>query len=232
MDIEKEITELCIKRFGDNLAGVVVFGSYLSGPYVQGISDIDCLVYLKLREGMNLENEGNILTTLGKSINLSIQNLETVEGSYERIYSEGSWSTWITLVCGSRIIYQTEQFSDFILRLRNRNLMKERIIEYIKHKDSFELSIYLHRLTDWNLTKALYSHIRRKLQILSFEVTKQPVFDYRNCLTNIKTDDETKHLLLNLASYYEQRRPMTREEAEPYFDISAELTKKIILDFK
>jgi hypothetical protein len=224
---EQEITELCLRQFGANLAGIALFGSYNSGPYVEGVSDIDVIIYLQRRAGMILEQERVFLVESSKNIKLAVHHLETLDVGFDRIYREGSWASWITLVCGSNLIYTTPAFVEFINKLHAKDISPENLIEYIKRKDAFELHGYLKRVYNWDLTKSMYSHIRRKLQILSYKKTRQPVFDYLACLRNVELDTKTKNLLENLEKYYEKRMPLTSEEAQPYFEISAMLSRMI-----
>jgi len=228
MNIEQEITELCLKQFGANLAGIAIFGSYNAGPYVEGVSDIDVNIYLLRRNGMDLAQEKAVLVESAKALKLSVHHLETLDVGLDRIYREGSWTSWITLTCGSKFICATPAFVEFIDKIRAKDIAQENLIEYIKHKDELELAGYLRRISDWDLTKCLYAHIRRKLQILSYRKTKQPEFDYLKCLANIGVNAATKSLLDNLAKYYEIRMSLTGEEAQPYFETAAMLSKMII----
>lgn len=224
MEVEKEILYLCKEQFGTNLAAVAIFGSYNYGPYLEGVSDIDAIVLLHKRDNLALKDEKSILTAKGEKIKLSVQQLATVEEIKERIYREGSWSSWITLICGSKQIYTTNEFKSLIQELKNKDIPKDNLLQYILHKDEFELEGYLPKTTGWDLTKGLYSHLRRKLQIINYYTNKKSDFSYISCLMSIELKEEDKKRLNWLSEMYTSREILTPEAAKMYFEIAKELT--------
>lgn len=227
MDKEQFILGLCQSQFGTNLAGIIIFGSYNEGPYREGESDVDVFVLLHKFDKLDLAKEKSILTNSGEQIRLSVQQLTTLEELKDRIYREGSWSSWITLICGSKHIYKTEEFEDFVKEIKEKNIPAENLINYVKHKDELELRGYLGKTIGWDLTKGIYSHIRRKLQILNYYTTKKLEFSYVSCLTNTKFTEEERKILTWLSEMYSARESLTPEAAKMYFDISKDLTSQI-----
>ncbi len=54
------------QRFGSNLAGIAVFGSYNNEPYLAGTSDIDIIVLLHRADARDMELEKQRLVWLSE----------------------------------------------------------------------------------------------------------------------------------------------------------------------
>src|SRR3989344_4906244 len=108
----KKIKNYFVSRYKDNLASVVLFGSVVTGKYVEGKSDIDTIVLLKKKENLNLDEEKKRVFEERTEKNLSIQNLMDLKYAKENLVSGKSWSTYWALASekGSRILYSTPEF--------------------------------------------------------------------------------------------------------------------------
>ena len=93
-----------------------------------------------------------------------------------------SWSTYITIVSdeSSRILYSTPEFEVTRNWLKKHPPSKKGLKEYIKRKDNIELEGYLRKAKDFILTKALVSHLRRKLQIINYYETISDIQGFRD----------------------------------------------------
>src|SRR3989344_1097401 len=126
---EKRIIKACLERYGGNLAGILIFGSYNTGQYDHRISDIDTIILLNKKEGLDLQKEQTSLREELSELNLSIQHFDTIKDYEEHIYKKGSWSSWITVICGSKIIYSAPKFKNFRKRLSKKPISKKELIE-------------------------------------------------------------------------------------------------------
>lgn len=221
MSVKSEIVNACLKRQKDNLAAVLVFGSFRTGPYVEGVSDIDLAILYKRKIDFAREKFG-----IEKEVkrNLSIQQMATLEEAFARIYKEGSWSTWITILVGSEAMYRIKEFDVFKKRLA-KPLDKERLLNYLIRKDGVELNGYFKDIKGWELAKGLFSHIRRKLQIISYYQGNKLEFDYDRCLNDSKVGD--KGVLDKLSKIYFSRGKLTAQEEVLYRKIALRLTDEI-----
>jgi len=226
-DLEKRIIESSLRKYNENLAAILIFGSYNTGQFVFGISDIDAIILFKRRENIDFENEKYELGNELEDIRLKILHFKTLKDYEEHIYNKGSWSSWITVIKGSKILYSTHEFEDFKKRLENNPISKERLKEYIKDKDKFELEGYLKESSGWDLTKGLFSHIRRKLQILNYYKGNELNFDYNTCLINLG-DINGREKLERLKELYNKRRVLYKKEFESYVKLANLLTEKIM----
>ncbi|MBU0760397.1 MAG: nucleotidyltransferase domain-containing protein [Nanoarchaeota archaeon] len=229
---EKRITNICLNRLRDNLAGILIFGSYNTGEFVLGKSDIDLLILLKEDNGMKFQKEEDILKHVELTdLKPSIVHFRPLEDYKEHIYREGAWSSWITIICGSKVIYSTEDFEKFRTYLEQHPLSSENLKDYIKTKDYIELEGYFKRNSGWNLTKAYYSHLRRKLQILNFLEGNTLDFDFTTCLNNLDCLIENK-LLQKIEKLYKERKEITEQEVKKYYVLAKKLTKQILEKLK
>ncbi|MBI2448823.1 nucleotidyltransferase domain-containing protein [Candidatus Pacearchaeota archaeon] len=247
-NLEKQIVNTCLERYNGNLAAVLIFGSYNTGPFVEGISDLDTIMLFKDENNMDLRKEQDELRDKLSDVNLSIHHFRTIKDYEEHIYEECSWSSWITVICGSRIAYSTKEFEDFRQRLIDNPIPKDKLINYLKHKDKVDLE-GLNNTDGWNLTKALFAHIRRKLQILNYYVrignnSEHPKnlknkrksfsdsedkldFDYDKCLSNLRGIEYQKELRI-LGYLYKKRKSLGKNSIDGYIKIAKYLAKRAL----
>ena len=235
-NLEKRIIDSCLERFDNNLAAILIFGSYNTGQFVEGVSDIDMIILFKEESSFDFEKERYELGNNLADINPKIVHFRTINDYEKHIYEEGSWSSWITVIRGSRAIYSTNEFDNFRNRLLNNPIPKEKLLKYIKRKDNCELEEKLfirgnnEKRTEWQLTKWLFLHIRRKLQILNYYIGNKLEFDYKKCLDNLRNIKgiENENMLKKLGELYGSRRVLKNEEIEAYLNVAKSLTNSII----
>ena len=104
---------------------------------------------------------------------------------------------------------------------------KEKLEEYLRHKDEFELEGYNKDRDLWDKTKGLYSHFRRKLQIMNYYFGNNLEFDFDKCLKNFSEIKE-KEKLEYLAGLYKRRESLSKDEAKEYIAMAKKFTNKII----
>lgn len=226
MNAEDKIKEICLEQNGENLAAILIFGSYGIKTYAAGVSDIDAIILLKEKGTLDFEKEQKNLREKLAEINLSIHHFTDIESYKNHIYQGASWSSWITVLKSPKQIYTTQEFEDFKKYLASHELDKEKLKEYILQKDKFELEGYFKQRTGWELTKGIFSHLRRKLQILNYYSGNDLDFDYDKCLANLKL--KNKRSLQKIGQFYCERLNLSTSEIPVYYEIAKSLTKKIM----
>lgn len=225
----KKIRSFIVSRYGDNLAGLLVFGSANTGQFHEGRSDIDTIILLKKLNGLDLEKETNFLIESLKSENFRTQYFHTVESIKEHVKKRVSWSTRITILSkeGSRVLYSTPEFEKLKRWLIDNFPSKEDIMRYVIEKDKVELDGYFKEIENFDLTKALMSHVRRKLQIMNYFQSNKIIFDYDICLNDVELPAEEKGKLKELYRIYEKREKLSKKQISDYYNLARELTKRI-----
>ncbi|GEM_PF-4761474 len=233
MALEESLTkirEFLLERYKGNLAGILLFGTANTGEFKEGMSDIDTMIFLKEQGGLNIDGEIKFLCNALKSERFSIQYLFSLRSVIYYIEERGSFSTYITIVSkdGSRTLYSTPEFEKVREQLRKTPPSKKDIKRFIEKKDEFELKGYFKEISNFELTKALFSHIRRKLQIMNYFKNNELIFDYKKCINNLKLPADKIREIEHLYEKYSGRKSLTESETEKYYRLAKEFTGKII----
>lgn len=226
-NLEKKLVERCLSNYKGNLAAVLIFGSYNVGPFRNGSSDLDTIILLKEEDNVDFEKETKILQEQLKDLNVALHHFRTIENYRAHIYSKGSWSSWITVICGSKVAYSTPDFERFRKELAKKPIQNAKLIAYVQSKDGTDLSLDLEKTSEWVRTKAIFSHIKRKLQILNYNTGNKLEFDYSRCLEKLKDLKDAKELK-KLSELYEKREGLGLDEAKKYVLIARNLTKDVL----
>ena len=232
MALKKSLTrikEFLLDRYKDNLAGILLFGTANTGEFREGKSDIDTMIFVKEQRGLNIDDEIKFLVGALKSERFATQYFYTLEGIVQYIKERGSFSTYITIVGGdgSRTLYSTPEFEETRQRLRENPPSREELKKYVMEKDQFELDGYFKDIEGFKLTKALFAHIRRKLQIMNYFKTKNLKFDYNQCADNLDFSTAEKKIINSLQEDYSKRKPLTSDEVNIYYHLAKQFTERI-----
>ncbi len=224
------IRDFLLGRYKKNLAAILIFGSANTNHFIQGKSDIDHMIFLKKLGQINIEDEIKFLYNSLKSENFASQYFNDLKGLRDYIKNRKSFSTYITVVSkdGSRIAYTTPEFEKTREYLRKHPLTKTEIQEQVREKDEFELEGYFKKISGYDLTKALMSHLRRKLQIMNYFQTDELVFDYEACLNNAFVSSQQKEMLERLYHFYKKRENMPKGDIDYYTNLAKEFTDRIV----
>ncbi len=223
-----EIKKFLKNKYKENLAAILVFGSANTGEWKEGKSDIDLIILFRDNSKLKLIKEKNRLFKELPKFSTSAIHFRTIKNYEKHIYKEGSWSSWITAINGSKKLYSTKEFEKFRNHLIKNPISKKKLINYVKGKDHFELKGYFKKIKFFDLTKALFSHLRRKIQIMNYYKIKQIIFDYNQCLENLNFERSRKIKLKKLYKLYKRRANMPKTEIVYYKNLSKELTKEIL----
>ena len=223
----QNIKKFLLERYKDNLAGILIFGSANTNHFIEGKSDIDHMIFLKRKNNINFKKELKYLFRKLKNYHFSSQYMNSLKGIKEYIKKRKSFSTYITIVSddGSRVIYSTPEFEKTKEWLLKHPFKKKEIKNFVREKDKFELDGYFKDIKNYELTKALMSHIRRKLQIINYLKTGKLIFDYEKCIRNARLDNEKE--LERLYEVYKHRGKLSKKEINYYYTLARELTEKI-----
>ncbi len=222
--LENKIIHFCKNKYKNNLAAVLIYGSYFTGNYKENESDLDLIILLKSIPPKE-KDKGELIKKI-PSLKLFIHHLKTIKDYKKEIYEKGSWSSWIVLTKGSKIIFSSKEFIDFQKSLINYPINKNKLMKFIIEKDNFDLNIDLPKKSGWPATKMIFAHIRRKLQILYFYKKNQIEPDFGVCLSSLNIHYNEKLKLLN--KYYLKRDLISNKEITNYVIISKNLTKTLI----
>lgn len=225
----ERIRNFILKRYGDNLVAILVYGSANTGHFKKGKSDIDTMIFLKKLNGLNLERETKFLIRSLASENFRTQYFHTLASIKKYVTERISWSTIITILSkdGSRVLYSTPAFKKLKKWLMENFPTREQIYKYVKEKDKFELYGYFKKIKKFELTKGLMSHIRRKLQIINYLQTGKLIFDYSRCLKNVYLPENEKEKLRNLYKLYNNQKKLSKKQVREYYHLAKQFTKRI-----
>jgi len=226
----QRIRNFLLDRYKNNLAAILIFGSANTNHFVGGKSDIDHMIFLKTLGGIDTSEEIKLLFDKLKSENFASQYFNSLKGVKDYIKKRKSFSTYITIVSkdGSRTVYTTPEFERTREYLRKHPFTRKEIQEQIQEKDKFELDGYFREINDYNLTKALMSHLRRKLQVINYFKTGKLVFDYESCLKGISLVKNEREELERLYNLYQKRKSLSKKDVKYYGGLAQKFTERII----
>lgn len=223
----KKIKRFILKRYGDNLAAILLFGTAHTGEFKEGVSDIDIMIFLKKQGDSNLDEESASLFNDLRTERFTTQYFHTLESMKRYIKERTSFSTYLVITSkdGSRVLYSTPEFEWLKSWLKENPPSIQEIKRYVEKKDGFELDGYFKKLKGFDLTKAIFSHIRRKLQVIAYLKTGELVFNYNRCLNKV---DLSKEKLKKLYEIYEQRKNISKKQIDSYYRIAKKFKRKIL----
>jgi len=216
------------KRYKGNLAGLLIFGSANTGHFVEGKSDIDAIILLKNKEGVNFEEEIILLSDSLKSENFTTQYFHTLQSIKDYILEGKSWGTFITIVSddGCLVLCSSSEFEGLREWFVENPLDKDDCIKYLCGKNKSDVNGYFKKAKGYELTKSLMAHIRKQLQMLNFLKNGGLVYNYEDCLDNSELGSGDKDRLMVLYDKYSDREGLGRG-AESYFDYIKKLNKMV-----
>lgn len=217
------------KRYGKNLAAVLVFGSANTGKFKSGKSDIDTIILLKNKEGLNFEEEIILLSDKLKKLNFATQYFHTLRSIKDQILKRKSWGVFITIASrdGSLVLYSTPEFQKLKQWFRKHPLKKKDCLKYLQEKNKTDVNGYFKKRKGYELTKSIMAHIRKQLQILNFLRNGLLVYNYKECLDYLNLAKNDNKKLLVLYDKYEKRASLKKSEVDAYYDYFRKLNGMI-----
>ena len=237
MGLDEEISkvlEKLRKRYHDDLAAWIIYGTGADGTWIEGKSDIDSIIILKDSARIPDMDKESLFSYL-RGYNLSIVEFHKIVDYFNDIITRGRWTSMVTIIDPPRLAYSTKGFEEFQKRLLNtlnkEPENKEKIMKLIHEKDKFELGPeFLGRVEGYKKSSCLHGHFRRKFQILSYYLKGKLVYSYRESLQNIKElfSKEEYSRLMDVPNRYERREGITAEEEKYYKSLALKVTKIIL----
>ncbi|MFH1607897.1 MAG: nucleotidyltransferase domain-containing protein [archaeon] len=222
----KGIKKFLKKRYGDNLAAILVFGSANTGQYKEGVSDIDLIILLKRENHLNLKKEFKKIVNELKELKVSLHHLKTIKGHEKYIYQRGSWSSWTETIKESKNIYSTQEFRKLKTRLIKKPISKQKLIEYSNYKNR-RMSNYPGNRKGFSLTKGVFANLKTRMQTRVYLKHKTIIFDYNKCIKKINLEKEERKMLKRILKKHEQRKIITNKEFQYYKKLITNLTKEM-----
>lgn len=241
MPLEKSLQRIrshLVGKYGENLAGALVLGSANTGHYVEGVSDINGMVFVDGME-MDFNGEAQDLMHELQDVKFQTQYVNSLEGIGSYVRRRNSFATWIVMVGeGSSVtLHSAPEFEDLRDDLRRRPLTDDDIREHLKKKREFELYGYFKREgrpgqkygdRPYRETQNLLFYVRRGLQIMNFLKTRHLVFDFDRCLATTHLSGEDQARARELYTAYADRRALDKREALSCYMLAEQLTDRIL----
>jgi len=183
----KNFVNYCKDKFGDNLAAIVVYGSYAGGYFDKNKSDYDVFVIFK---EYTPEGKNNLKKKFKK---ITLQYFLTTEDLINHVRS-GHWTVYITLLKGKlKIVYKTKEYKDFLKKLKKIYFFDFIDVAIIEAKAVYEKR-QLKKLKGFKALKWAFPSIRKKLQLLNYIRCKKPVWKFRKVLRKNKNIFDKKEI--------------------------------------
>lgn len=224
-----KIKRTLMKRYGRNLAAILVFGSANAGKFYRSKSDIDTIILLKNKNNLNFEEEIILLSDKLKKINFATQYFHTLRSIKAQILKRKSWGTFIVIASrdGSLVLYSTPEFQRLKQWFRKHPLKKKDCLKYLEEKNKTDVNGYFKKTRGYDLTKSLMFHIRKQLQILNFLKNGLLVYKYKECLDYLDLDEKDNKKLLVLYDKYGKRASLRKNEVNTYYGYFRKLNRLI-----
>jgi hypothetical protein len=221
----QKFISFCKINYRDNLAAIVVFGSYVCGGFDKTKSDYDLFILFKNK------------TPRGRSFlrkkfpKCSLIYFNSLDEMKERIRF-GHFTSYITLLTeGSRVLYSTREYNIFLNEISKMNLLEETIdVAGVEWKANYEKNVLKknvgHKAIKWALPM-----VRRRLQLLTFIRKRKLIWNLEK-ITQINKSFLTKKeidFILDLNVRDQNRlNKFSREDKKIIINLVDKLDKEII----
>ncbi len=218
----KRFVNYCRKRF-DNLIAVVIFGSYAWNYFDKKKSDYDVFVIFK-------EKVPKGKTKLKKKFKKIALHGFCADRNLIKKTKEGHWTTYVTLLKGAKILYQTKGYKKFLRELNKVDPLEKVSISMIKRKLEFEKNA-LKKKTGFDAAKWALPSIRKRLQFLVYIKKNQKLWSLNKVLAKNKDVLVNKEIIFlkELDKKVRKRsQSFSREDKKTAFEILDKVGKELI----
>ena len=221
----KNFVDYLKDKLGDELAGVLIYGSYVKGYFDPIESDYDVFVLFK-NDVIDLRDE-----IKSKFPKISLQLYMSLSELKEKIIN-GSWNTYIALAYTGQILYTTPELNKFKSGISKFNpditkftpKQKSMLVEKLKadSKVAYEREGY-------ELNKFLYSSLLRKMQILFFIRTEEIELEFNDLIKKLKDDFITQNIewLSKVEETVFARSKVTLKDKNTYINVLQQVDSAI-----
>jgi hypothetical protein len=202
----ENFSNLCKQKFGENLIGLGIYGSYAWGYFDKEKSDYD--VFLVFNHEIKDESE----IPKGKLERITIQYFSTPKQLFELV-REGHWSLYITLLESAKMIYHTSEYETFIGELRKIDFVENlKNTKRLGWKAGFDREV-IEKEEGYSGAKYAFPALRSRLQLLTYVKYRKPIWDLNEV---IKLNKD--FLSLNEQEYIIQLEKSVRERKNVFPD--------------
>jgi hypothetical protein len=201
----------------DELAGVLIFGSYGKVYFDPIESDYDVFVLFKDKI-INIQDE--LRAKFPKVALHMYTNLEALE---QKIMNFG-WNTYIALIYTGKILFSTPELENLKSKIAQSkpnitDRSEEAKIAFVEKLKS-DTKIALEK-ENYDLNKFLYSSLLRKLQILFFIRTQKIELEFNDLIKKLKDDFITQNIewLKEVESTVFSRSKITLKDKDTYVNV-------------
>ena len=196
----KKFVDFCKKRYGKNLIGIGIYGSYVLGYFDKEKSDYDVFLIFnhKIKKDEIIQKQFRKIT-----VQYFCSSKDLL-----KLIKEGHWSPYITFLTIAGMLYYSKDYKIFINKLRKIDFIKNlNNTERIEWKSRFNIDT-IKRSKGYKGTKYTLPALRSRLQLLTYIKYKQLVWDLSKVVKlnkDILTDKEQKFLLQLDKLVYERK---------------------------
>ncbi|MFH1592961.1 MAG: nucleotidyltransferase domain-containing protein [Candidatus Woesearchaeota archaeon] len=222
----QKVIEYSKSKFGDNLAAIVIHGSYALGYFDKRKSDYDLSFYFKNKIPAGKE------TLKKKFPKIWIHYFMTLEDVLEYCHLS-HFTLYITLLTkGSKAIYSTKEYRQMLKELKKKNL---RSIEFdtadLKYKYGNEINVF-QKSKSYSALKWALPMIRKRLQLLSYLSKSKLVWDLdKNLNINRKcfSEDEIRFMKNLNKRLFQRDNHFSDEDIDKTINLCQIIQDKIFL---
>jgi hypothetical protein len=213
----KNFIDYLKENLQDELAGVLIFGSYGKVYFDPIESDYDVFVLFKDKI-INIQDE--LRAKFPKVALHMYTNLEALE---QKIMNFG-WNTYIALIYTGKILFSTPELENLKSKIAQSkpnitDRSEEAKIAFVEKLKS-DTKIALEK-ENYDLNKFLYSSLLRKLQILFFIRTQKIELEFNDLIKKLKDDFITQNIewLKEVESTVFARSKITLKDKDTYVNV-------------
>jgi hypothetical protein len=213
----KNFIDYLKENLQDELAGVLIFGSYGKVYFDPIESDYDVFVLFKDKI-INIQDE--LRAKFPKVALHMYTNLEALE---QKIMNFG-WNTYIALIYTGKILFSTPELENLKSKIAQSkpnitDRSEEAKIAFVEKLKS-DTKIALEK-ENYDLNKFLYSSLLRKLQILFFIRTQKIELEFNDLIKKLKDDFINQNIewLKEVESTVFARSKITLKDKDTYVNV-------------
>jgi len=213
------------KEFGDNLAAVVIYGSYVWGYFDKKKSDYD--VFVIFRDEVP-EGKEKLARKFPK---VSLQYFVTTGELLDKAHF-GHFTSYITLLKSGKVVYKTKEYDLFLRKMKGSNLFGK-VIDIVGFEAKFfrKRKMFENRL-GFKAAKWALPSIRVGLQLRIFVVKRKLVWDLRKVIDynkDILDKKESKFLIDLEKKVLKRSEDFKRKDREIALSIFDKVSKETFL---
>ena len=224
----KNFIKYCKEKFGDNLAAIVIYGSYAWGYFDKKKSDYDVFMIFKDKIPYGEKELRKKFKKVGGFYYLNIDEL------LKRAHL-GHWTSYITLLTSARVLYSTKEYEKFLRKLKKINLLEEIIDIAGVELRSINRANILKKTRGYKAVKWALASIRVQLQLFSYLRYKKLIWNIKENLKknkDILTKEEMVFLEILDKKVRKRINKFNKKDKNMALNLIYKLNKEIIFSLK